>query len=123
MRRENLFFILFFFIILISRSIAKVSTTTELVIGNFVVHHFYTGSILLIFFFLFIYTLPRKKYDLFKTLSFSIIFAMIIDEITFVLIAGGDTYSQYWSIVSLIGTFVLMIPIFLLRKEIIKLIL
>jgi len=114
MKRKDLFYLIFFLTILIIRISIFLVPNIDIKFFDLVIHHFWFG-ILLISISIFI----QKKYNLKKIYTFAIGLGLVIDELIFILLgAGGDKI--YWGLLPLLGTILLVIGIFLIRKKIIS---
>lgn len=112
---ENYFFVIFISLILILRLFLYLKPTPGPTIAGFRVHHWLVGLILIVLSIALFLTSLNKKIPL---TFFAIGLAMFVDELTYLLI-GGETHADNYSPVSLIGTLLFIIMIFVIRKHIV----
>ena len=110
------FFIAAFLTVLLLRSLIYFSRyfipETHLIYGGYIIHHFWFG-----FVFILISLFISSKYLQTKNVLLGLGFGPIIDELVFMIFGGGG-YSNYWSLLSIIGMLGCLVLVFLVRKKI-----
>lgn len=113
MKQKNLFFIIFLLTIILIRIFVIIFPERDTYIFGILIHHFWYGIILL----LIVFTIP-KKYSIPKIFLSAIGLGYITDQLIFILLGAGKD-KEYWALPSLLGTIILIVIIFPLRKKII----
>ena len=110
MQPENFFFLIFLLTILITRVFLYFKPTPSPTIKGLRLHHYMFGLIILVF------SLVMKNLIL-----YSIGLGLFIDEFTFLLMRGKNHKDNY-SKISLIGTAIFILIVFIFKKYIVLLI-
>jgi len=111
MKKENLFYLIFISTIILLRLGIFIFPERNLIILGFLIHHFWFGC-----FALAIYFLIPKKYTKLKITILAIGSGLIFDQLVFMLLGAGYD-KEYWALPSTIGTIILAIIVFFLRKK------
>jgi len=119
MEKQNLFYIVFVLTILLFRIFLFLfpALDIDVIILGFEIHHIGFGLIIVL-----IGLVMPNKHPVLKTIVFAVGFGMVIDEVIFIALGAGKVATNYWAPASLIGTAILAISIFPLRKRIMGLV-
>ncbi len=100
---SDFFFVIFFATILITRLLLFIKPIPSPTVGHFRIHHYMYGVVLIMIGLIF-----------HSVLLFAIGFGLFIDELTYLLMKGKNHEDNY-SKVSLVGTLIFIILVFLLK--------
>lgn len=112
MKKENLFYLVFLITIFLIRLWVIIFPERDTYFLGFLIHHLWYGIILLLISFF----IPRKS--IFKIYLSAIGLGFVIDQMIFMLLGAGRD-KEYWALPSLLGTIILIISIYPLRRKII----
>lgn len=113
MKKENILFLTALITIILVR-LKIYLFPVHLYIGNSILYHFWIGVFLII-----ISLIIPNKFNKTKLYTLGIGLGLFIDELIFML-TGAGSFTQYWSLSSTLGAFILIIILFLSRKNIVK---
>lgn len=103
----NYFFLIFFLTVVVIRVFLYFKPTSGPTIMGLRVHHYMFGLVLVLI-----------GYVLANITIYAIGLALFIDEFTYILI-NGETHKDNYSMISIIGTVIFVILVFLLRGKLI----